>query len=615
MSRESRRVIDVDDAARRITQADAARAEAQNELGTLQSLRAVRIGLAVSESISQRDIRHLPSRLSKALRRVEAPGLQHPTGFNEVVADLPSTADGMALFERPSLAPYGFLRILNRGGSNPFSDIASSVDAKDYVDIVIVSPGTAAAPLLEAGEPTHPSAEAAPAVAFIPTLEALPLGQESDLIVTDDDHVADEAACLYGPERVLRLDPSIDMTRSNPVGFERAPAGGLCVFVERGCDDIDTVVELTNRDPSITVVAEPGTTLPEGVKAEHIDSNLWQSHAQKHFAVVVDRRLHRSTASFAEHTLGVAAAGTLVGTAPDEMLERLLPRFTLTRDTSWTSTIERIDLLDRERMSVAARRHVFANHERVRRFEKILKRLDIPLRSVPLVTILLATKRPERLAAVYAHIASQSYTNLELVTVLHGGGFDDAAVQSLGDALEIPVTVIHAPALWQLGDCLNAALESANGELVTKMDDDDAYGPEHIADLVTAYEFSGAEIVGRAPDFVFLADRAETLMIDTGLAERYGHHVAGPTMLLSRDLARLLRFERRSHAVDQSLYDRAIAAGCRIYATSPFEFVLYRGHGDHTWDAKDSDFVTASIRQWDGPVPTVTNIDNSESAE
>jgi hypothetical protein len=568
----------------------------------------------MSESISQRDIRNLPSRLSKALRRVEAPDLQHPADFDEVLADLSSTAAGVRSVERPSLAPYAFLRILNQGGSSPFSRIASSVNAKDHVDFVIVSPGAGVASESEGGAPIRPSAHTAPEVAFIPTLEALPLGEGSDLIVTDDEHVADEATRLFGPERVLQLDPSIDMTQSNPVGFKRAPARGLCVFVERNCGEVDAVVELMNRDPSISVVTEPGTSLPAGVKAERIDGGLWQSHAKEFFAVIVDRRLHRSAASFAEHALSVAASGSLVGSAPDEMIERLLPGLTLTRDTSWTSTIESIDRLDRERMSVAARRHVFANHERVRRFEEILNRLDIPLRSVPLVTILLATKRPERLTAVYAHIASQSYPSLELVTVLHGEGFDGPAVRSLGTALGIPVTVIHAPTVWRLGDCLNAALESANGELVTKMDDDDAYGPEHIADLVAAYEFSGAEIVGRAPDFVYLADRDETLMIDTALAERYGHHVAGPTMLLSRDLARSLRFERRPHAVDQSLYDRAVAVGCRIYATNPFEFVLYRGHDDHTWDAKDSDFVNASIRRWDGPVPTVTNIDGPKSS-
>jgi hypothetical protein len=221
------------------------------------------------------------------------------------------------------------------------------------------------------------------------------------------------------------------------------------------------------------------------------------------------------------------------------------------------------------------------------------------------VSILFATRRPERIEAAYRNLATQQYPRLELITVLHGDGFDRAVVDRLNANVGMPVRTIEALERWSLGDCLNAAVEAAGGELVTKMDDDDTYGRHHIGDLVTAYEFSGADIVGRAPDFVYLQASDQTLLVDTGLAERYGRHVAGPTMLLSRELARTLRFERRSSAVDQSLYDRALAAGCLIYATSPFEFMLFRGSGDHTWQAKDEDFIAASIRRWDGIRPDV----------
>jgi glycosyltransferase involved in cell wall biosynthesis len=269
-----------------------------------------------------------------------------------------------------------------------------------------------------------------------------------------------------------------------------------------------------------------------------------------------------------------------------------------------------LDPLRRERLSVSARRHVLREHDRRRRFEAVLDAIGIPLTAPPLVSVLLSTRRPDRVPDALANIGLQRYPNVEVVAVLHGDGFRRADVERLGASLSVPVSIIEAPATWRLGDCLNAALESATGELVTKMDDDDAYGPEHIEDLVTAYRFSGADIVGRAPDFVYLAELDETLMITTGLAERYGHHVAGPTMLMSRALARTLRFERRPSAVDQSLYDRAAAEGFRLYATNPFDFVLYRGHGDHTWDAKDSDFINASILRWPGTRDDITNVDS-----
>ena len=38
----------------------------------------------------------------------------------------------------------------------------------------------------------------------------------------------------------------------------------------------------------------------------------------------------------------------------------------------------------------------------------------------------------------------------------------------------------------------------------TKVDDDDRYGPEHIWDLVLARQFSGATVVGKGAEFVYL---------------------------------------------------------------------------------------------------------------
>ena len=55
-----------------------------------------------------------------------------------------------------------------------------------------------------------------------------------------------------------------------------------------------------------------------------------------------------------------------------------------------------------------------------------------------------------------------------------------------------------------LGDALNAGVETANGELVTKMDDDDYYSIEHLWDLVLALEYSGADLVGKGAEFVYL---------------------------------------------------------------------------------------------------------------
>ena len=587
----------------RAAAAERERDEAIHELETIRSMRIVRLGLALSETVSARDLRGLPTRVSTALRRTDV--TREATGRGEAAG----TAASIGL-HRSGAAPYAHVRLLHRGASNPFAATANEVEDGDHVDLVVRSPGGGeVTDSIDDGDETDSSAPV-PIVAYVPNEAAIDLGIGASLVVTEDRDVVMVAQQRFGADRVLLIDPSVDIQQSNPVGFQRTPAAGICAFVERSSEDPDAVADLVAAHPGLDVVVEPGTIVPDGIPVLEMTRQAWPDHAQHYAIVAAVSGLHQTDVSFVEHVLAVSASGTPVVTEPNDRLRRLLPDMTIDPSDERTLSAVALDPLERERLSVAARRHVVREHSRRRRFEAVLYALGIPLMAPPLVSVLLSTRRPDRLADAFANIDLQRYPNVEVVAVLHGKGFVRSEVERLGAQLSARVTIIEAPAVWRLGDCLNAALESATGELVTKMDDDDAYGPEHLEDLVTAYEFSLADIVGRAPDFVYLAERDETLMITTGLAERYGHHVAGPTMLMSRDLARTLRFERRPSAVDQSLYDRAAAAGCLLYATNPFDFVLYRGHGDHTWDAKDSDFVNASILRWPGTVDHITNVDS-----
>ena len=594
MAKESESEVshDVTDLARRVVEAQERRRLVEDELETLKSLRSVRVGIALSESASAGDLWRLPRRVMAALQRTPSPKAPDEPSVDNLLTAVAAEEDGFGL-RRRRRPPYAHLRVLSFGAPDGLTRLATPAAAgDDRVDLVLVTADALEAPHFDA-----------PVVALVRSLGDISAGEGADLIVTENAVVAAAAEERFGSDRILLVDPSIDPAEHNPVGFRRDPPYGVCLFADTEAED-ERLAQLVGDLTGVALFTEIGSPTKHPEQRE-VAVEDWAALAKDYSAAVVDRRLHRSETAFIEHVLSLGASGTPIIAEPSRRLDALLPSYIPLKDWIGDGGAATSDLLSRERTSVALRRGVLGNHTRLRRFETILERLAIPLRSEPVVSILFATKRPDNLEAAYRNFAAQQYPHLELVTVLHGDGFDRAVVDRLNAEVGMSVHTIEAPERWTLGDCLNAAVDAANGELVTKMDDDDTYGRHHIGDLVTAYEFSGADIVGRAPDFVYLQASDQTLLVDTGLAERYGRHVAGPTMLLSRQLARTLRFERRSSAVDQSLYDRALAAGCLIYATSPFEFLLFRGSGDHTWVANDEDFIAASIQRWDGFRPEV----------
>ena len=242
----------------------------------------------------------------------------------------------------------------------------------------------------------------------------------------------------------------------------------------------------------------------------------------------------------------------------------------------------------------------------------VLGRLGKPLLPLPSVTVVLATRRPEKLASALDQLARQSWEALEVVVVLHGFDADLPEVRRAVDAYPGELQVRSVPADMVFGDVLNAGVRAASGDLVCKMDDDDWYGPHHLRDLVHAKDFSGATLVGAQVEFVYL----ESLDITTRrppLGEQYSDHVAGGTMMLGRDELRQLGGWRPVHrAVDRCLLQAVQAAGGLIYRSHGQNYMMQRhsgadSHGGHTWNPEDSIFLQSVAEQWDGfrPPPQI----------
>src|SRR5690606_4763932 len=144
---------------------------------------------------------------------------------------------------------------------------------------------------------------------------------------------------------------------------------------------------------------------------------------------------------------------------------------------------------------------------------------------------------------------------------------------------------------WTLGDCLNAGLDQATGDYITKMDDDDHYGPHHLTDLHTAHNYSNAHIVGKSRSFVYLSEFGLTVGRHIGRTEAYRDHVSGATLTMQSTDARGYGVLRRNSRVDTTLLQRVLQDGGLIYRTHPLGFVVTRNASGHTWNIGYGAFV------------------------
>ncbi|MFK3981440.1 glycosyltransferase [Micromonospora sp. NPDC050397] len=219
---------------------------------------------------------------------------------------------------------------------------------------------------------------------------------------------------------------------------------------------------------------------------------------------------------------------------------------------------------------------------------------------VPSVSALLVTKRIQHVVEVVSAIEAQTYPNLEIVLCLHGVELP-AELRARVARSSRPIEIMTLPPEHGFGEAIGAATARARGSLVTKFDDDDTYGPEHVWDLVLARHYSGAALVGKGAEFVYLQTLDTTVRRDAGVIEEYVSVVAGGTMLISRgDLEQVGGWRPVPRSIDRGLLDRVRRDGGLIYRTHPLGYVYQRRSDGHTWDPGLEYFLRGGGMQWSG---------------
>jgi hypothetical protein len=260
------------------------------------------------------------------------------------------------------------------------------------------------------------------------------------------------------------------------------------------------------------------------------------------------------------------------------------------------------DLDARERLSVALRRVALREHSVTARWRQICAAAQIALPPRPMVSVIFATRREEWLAHGLAQVERQTYEPRELVVCLHGDDFAPDVEERIGAAASGAVKVVRVDSELTLGDALNAGVEASEGELVTKMDDDDYYNVDHLWDLALACEYSGADLVGKGAEFVYLGGSFDlTIRRFMGDGESAHPRLAGGALMARREpLAQLGGWPRRNRGEDTWIVKNFRAAGRPVYRTHGFGYILNRHFRGHTWNTYVDYFLVQSQREWRG---------------
>lgn len=265
----------------------------------------------------------------------------------------------------------------------------------------------------------------------------------------------------------------------------------------------------------------------------------------------------------------------------------------------------------RDRMVHLGQRNIWKNHTYAHRAAQIAEFAGsrIPVANAqsmtnrPKITAVVSTIRPGQLDHILATVGRQVDVDVELVLVAHGFRIDRALFEERANRNGVNnYQIFELSRSLSLGDCLNVAVQAAQGEFVTKMDDDDLYGSSYLFDQVAALRYSGASVVGKQAHYMYLGDSNVTLLRFAEREHRFTDLVMGPTMLGRADIFKKTPFGSRSRGEDTQFLRDVIDGGGTVYSSDRFNFTQMRGNDGqaHTWDLSDAELTSTGCVKWFG---------------
>lgn len=279
----------------------------------------------------------------------------------------------------------------------------------------------------------------------------------------------------------------------------------------------------------------------------------------------------------------------LTGTSPDAT-----PPGQRTGEAAKLAKSTETDLAELE----SIRRAVLAEHLPTMRLSQL--RLVAGLQPIaPTISVVMATRRSTAIASAVESVLGQSYPDLELILATHGVDLPAGIEGALRES-SIHFEIVEAPADLRFGSVLAMASRRSAGDLIAKMDDDDLYSSSHVEDLVNAYLLSGADLVGKAAEFVYLEQADTTVHRFIEGAYTKSRTIAGGAMAITRAAyERVGGWADVVRHVDQALIRDVVAGGGSVFRTHGLGYVLVR-HGDHTWQSDEHRFMDQAEETWSG---------------
>ncbi len=309
-----------------------------------------------------------------------------------------------------------------------------------------------------------------------------------------------------------------------------------------------------------------------------------------------------SPTMFPRRVLEILASGTCVLSGYAKGIENLVGSDIVRMCASPEETVSWLqELVEnkelRDRLAHLGFRKVMKGHTYEQRLDYVLGTV-VPNKVVIAsqkkgVSIVTCTNKLIYMENIFANYDRQQCEERELIVVLNNDELKLADWEQEANKHQ-NVRVYQLDETKRLGECLNYGIERSRFDYVAKFDDDDYYAPAYLADLLIAFDYSGADVVGKCARYIYFESDGALAIRFPEREHQFVDIIGGPTMVIARRVLDMVRFDPdKGPGEDTKFLEDCVRRGFRIYSADRFNFVQVRASSSdlHTWKPSDKELL------------------------
>ncbi|WP_053956179.1 glycosyltransferase family protein [Inediibacterium massiliense] len=439
--------------------------------------------------------------------------------------------------------------------------------------------------------------------------------KEFDYIFTTDSGSIKEYIKIVGHHHVYTLPFAAQPKQHNPIDKDKEKSGKV------GFSGTWHKIGHTDRMKDMKKILEPSLKYNVHIydRMYHYkkDPNykfphIYQSHIKeavpypqigsiyKKYDVFLNvNTVQNSPTMFSCRVFEVLACGINLISGYSLGIEKMLPHI-VKLCTTKEDTIKYLDLLLnnkdlRDRLSILGLRTILENHTYKHRFETILDKIKFPYEKIKKagVSIITCTNRKHCMNNIFENYARQTYPYKELILILNNNHMNYDRWIKESKKYE-NVTIFQIDEQKTLGECLNFAISKSKFDYISKMDDDDYYAPNYMIDMMNAFVYTDADVVGKHAYYIYLPDYNILALKFPNTENQYTPFVAGSTLTFKKKVFEKIKFiTHKPSGCDSEFLLDCKKNGFKIYSTDRFNYAGSRRANleDHTWKITPDEFL------------------------